>query len=51
MSLQFLLHTMDLDPSVNTLGPKRISQPIGSLGFDISVVLDPIVSSDVQHIV
>lgn len=36
---QFIFHTLDSDPSGNSLGPKFCSGPIGSLDFGVSLVL------------
>ena len=40
------LHALDPDPypSVNSSGPKNCSQPILSLDFGVSLVLDPSVN-------
>jgi hypothetical protein len=35
---------MDLDLGVNSLGPKYCSPPIQSLGFRVSLILDPSVN-------
>ena len=34
-------HNLDHDPNINSLGPKFGSRPIGSLGYGVSLVLDP----------
>jgi hypothetical protein len=38
---QLYLYTLDLDSTVNPLGPKFCSQPIGLLKFDVPWFLDP----------
>jgi hypothetical protein len=38
------LHALDLDPSVNSLGPKFWSKPIEALDFGVSLILDPTVN-------
>lgn len=37
----YFIRTSDMDPSVNSLDPKKFARLIGSLDFGLSLVLEP----------
>ena len=45
ISTTSIFHTLDPDPSINSLGPEFSSWPIGSLDFGVFLVLDPSVKA------